>query len=97
MSKMSSKSEPLGKISDELAEFLNKPKDTIMTRLDVSREFYNYIKINNLKNRVDKGTIIIDDKLAKLFKLKKTDYLTYGNYSSKLSSHFKKICVNVHL
>ena len=91
MSKMSSKSEPLGKISDEFAEFLNKPKDTIMTRLDVSREFYNYIKINNLKNRVDKGTIIIDDKLAKLFKLKKTDDLTYGNYSSKLSSHFKQI------
>jgi len=88
---MSSKSEPLGKISDELAEFLNKPKGTTMTRLNVGREFYNYIKINNLKDRVKRGSIIIDDKLAKLFKLKKTDDLNYGNYSSKLSSHFKQI------
>jgi GTP-binding protein EngB required for normal cell division len=85
----------LYKISDELAEFLNKPKGTLlMTRLDVSREFYDYIKINNLKNRVERGTIIIDDKLAKLFKLKKTDNLNYNNYNTYLNLHTTEISEN---
>ena len=84
---MSKSFDPLYKISDALAEFVNKPKGTLMTRLDVSREFYNYIKINHLKNRVERGTIIIDDKLAKLFKLKKTDNLNYNNYITYLNLH----------
>jgi GTP-binding protein EngB required for normal cell division len=88
---MSKSFDPLCKISDALAEFVNKPKGTLMTRLDVSREFYKYIKINHLKNRVVKGTIIIDDKLAKLFNLKKSDDLNYQNYNRYLNLHITEM------
>ena len=77
-------------ISDELIEFLGKEKDTMMSRVEVSKEINAYITANQLKDKVSGRQINPDAKLAALLKLKKTDELTYFNLQRYMSPHFAK-------
>jgi chromatin remodeling complex protein RSC6 len=42
------------KISDRLSVFLGKENGTDMTRMDVTREIYKYIGLNNLQDNKNK-------------------------------------------
>ena len=67
------------KISDRLSVFLGKEKGTEMTRMDVSREIYKYIGLNNLQDNKNKFLINPDTKISTLFGLNNGDELTYLN------------------
>jgi chromatin remodeling complex protein RSC6 len=67
------------KISDRLSVFLGKEKGTEMTRMDVTREIYKYIGLNNLQDNKNKIIINPDTKISTLFGLNNGDELTYFN------------------
>ncbi len=77
-------------ISDQLAEFLTKPKGTMIARTDVTREINAYIRANKLQDPTNGRKINPDAKLKKLLVLKPTDELTYFNLQRYMSQHFQK-------
>jgi upstream activation factor subunit UAF30 len=78
------------KISDELANFLEKPVGSEMARTDVTREINTYIRAHKLQDKDNGRKINPDPKLAELLKLNKTDELTYFNLQRYMSPHFYK-------
>ena len=78
------------KISDELANFLNKPVGSEMARTDVTREINAYIRANSLQDKENGRKILPDKKLSTLLKLGKSDELTYFNLQRYMSHHFAK-------
>ena len=83
------------KISDELAQFLEKPIGSEMARTDVTREINKYIRSHNLQDKENGRKINPDVKLQTLLKLKKTDELTYFNLQRYMSPHFQKAAAAV--
>jgi upstream activation factor subunit UAF30 len=77
-------------ISDALAEFLTKPKGTLIARTEVTREINAYIRANKLQDPANGRKINPDTKLKKLLALKATDELTYFNLQRYMSPHFAK-------
>ena len=78
------------KISDELANFLGKPKGTEMARTEVTREINSYIRAHKLQDPKNGRRILPDKKLAKLLAVGKKDELTYFNLQRFMSPHFAK-------
>lgn len=78
------------RISEELAAFLKKDKDTEMARTEVTREINNYIREHKLQDPKNGRHILADSKLRKLLKLKSSDELTYFNLQRYMSPHFAK-------
>lgn len=78
------------RISDELANFLEKPSGSEMARTEVTREINTYIRAHNLQDKENGRKINPDTKLATLLKLKKSDELTYFNLQRYMSPHFAK-------
>ena len=78
------------RISDELADFLQKTKGSEMARTDVTREINAYIRKNNLQDSVNGRKINADSKLQKLLKVGTGDELTYFNLQKFMSPHFYK-------
>ena len=78
------------KISDELANFLEKPIGSEMARTDVTREINKYIRSHNLQDKENGRKINPDTKLQTLLKLNNTDELTYFNLQRYMSPHFAK-------
>ena len=86
--KMSGFTTPV-RISNKLAEFLGKPKDTRISRTEVSNEINNYIKKNNLQDFTNRYIIIKPDfKLTSLLNLSPSDELTYFNLQKYMNKHF---------
>jgi len=83
------------RISDELAQFLEKPAGTEMARTEVTRDINKYIRTNNLQDKENGRKINPDAKLAGLLKLQKSDELTYFNLQRFMSPHFSKAAVVV--
>ena len=77
-------------ISNELADFLGKPKGTEMARTEVTREINSYIRNHKLQDKDNGRKINADSKLTKLLKLEKSDELTYFNLQKFMSPHFAK-------
>ena len=77
-------------ISNELAQFLDKPQGTEMARTAVTREINAYIRENSLQDKDNGRKINADAKLSTLLKLKKGDELTYFNLQRYMSPHFAK-------
>ena len=75
------------KVTDELCVFLGKPKGTLISRSNVTREINNYVKEKNLKNKHD---IKPDAALKKLLRLTDADNLTYFNLQRYLNTHYIK-------
>lgn len=78
------------RISDELANFLNKPIGTEMARTSVTRDINEYIRTNKLQDENNGRKIIPDEKLGALLKLSSEDELTYFNLQKYMSCHFAK-------
>ena len=75
------------KVTEELCVFLGKPKGTLISRSNVTREINNYVKEKNLKNKHD---IKPDAALKKLLRLTDADNLTYFNLQRYLNTHYIK-------
>lgn len=77
-------------ISDELCEFLGKPKGTEMARTAVTSFITEYIREHNLQNPKNKKEIIRDAKLKKIIVLGPDDGpLTYFNIQKYMKPHYK--------
>ena len=77
-------------VSDQLAEFLSRPKGSMVARTEVTREINAYIREHNLQDPKNRRHILPDAKLKKLLSLKPTDELTYFNLQRFISHHFQK-------
>lgn len=75
------------KVTDELCTFLGKPKGTLISRSNVTREINEYVKKHSLKNKHD---IKPDAALKKLLRLSDADHLTYFNLQRYLNAHYIK-------
>lgn len=75
------------KVTDELCLFLGKPKGTLISRSNVTREINEYVKKHELKNKHD---IKPDASLKKLLRLTDADHLTYFNLQRYLNTHYIK-------
>lgn len=78
------------RISDELANFLEKPTGSEMARTEVTRDINKYIRTHNLQDKDNGRKINPDSKLSALLKLKGDDELTYFNLQKFMSPHFAK-------
>jgi hypothetical protein len=78
-------------ISDELADLIDVPRLSLMSRVRVSQRMNEYFKTHGLQNPANKKMIIPDERLTALFKLQSTDELSYFNLQKWLSPHFIKI------
>ncbi len=84
-------------ISNELADFLGKPKGSEMARTEVTREINTYIRAHSLQDKDNGRKIIPDTKLKGLLKIKKGEELTYFNLQKYMSPHFAKASDTVPL
>jgi hypothetical protein len=75
------------KVTDELCVFLGKPKGTLISRSNVTKELNNYVKTHNLKVKHD---IKPDGPLRKLLQVPETEQLTYFNLQKYLNKHYVK-------
>jgi hypothetical protein len=78
------------RISDELAEFLEKTTGTEMARTEVSKEINAYIQKHGLQDKSNGRKINPDAKLTKLLKISQDDELTYFNLQKFMKHHFIK-------
>ena len=75
------------KVTEELLAFLGKPKDTLLSRSEVTKAVNNYVKEHNLKNKHD---IKPDAALKKLLAIEDGTALTYFNLQKYLNHHYVK-------
>ena len=75
------------RITDELANFLEKPHGIEMARTQVTREINTYIRANSLATG---RNINPDAKLMALLKIPAGETLTYFNLQKYMSPHFHK-------
>ena len=78
-------------ISKELADFLGKPEDALITRTEVIRHLISYIQTHGLRDMTNRRKINPDDSLKALLKLNDDVELTYCNLQKYLRPHFTQI------
>lgn len=79
-----------GPVSGELRTFLGMKNDELIARTQVAKRVSEYIKANNLKNPDNNKEIVIDKKLATLFKVPEKTKVAFFQIQSYLTSHFIK-------
>lgn len=77
-------------ISKDLAKFLGKPEDTLMSRTDVTKLITAYVKEHKLQDSSNGRRINPDAKLKALLNVKGSDEVTYFNLQKYMKSHFVK-------
>jgi chromatin remodeling complex protein RSC6 len=78
------------KISNDLCNFMGKPEGTEIARTEVTKYIINYIKQNNLPDKVNKKVIKPDKRLSSLLNIKKNEEVTYFNLQKYMNKHFVK-------
>ena len=78
------------KISKDLAKFLGKSEDTLMSRTDVTKLITSYVKEHQLQDSENGRRIKPDAKLKSLLTVTANDEVTYFNLQSYMKSHFIK-------
>jgi chromatin remodeling complex protein RSC6 len=79
-----------GPITHELSTFLGIPKGEPVARTTVTKQMSAYIKEKGLQNPERKREIVLDDNLAKLFKMKISDTIEYFEIQKLLKNHYIK-------
>lgn len=79
-----------GPVSGELRTFLGMKQDELIARTQVAKRVSEYIKDNNLKNPDNNKEIVIDKKLATLFKVPEKTKVAFFQIQSYLTTHFIK-------
>jgi chromatin remodeling complex protein RSC6 len=77
-------------ISDELCEFMKKPKGSQAARTEVTQYIIQYIKDNKLQWDQNRKIIKPNSHLTKLLSVKKNDEVTYFNIQRYMNKHFLK-------
>jgi len=78
------------KISDELCEFMKKPKGSMAARTEVTQYIIQYIKDNELQWKDNRKIIKPNTQLKKLLDVKKSEEVTYFNIQRYMNKHFIK-------
>jgi hypothetical protein len=79
-----------GPITHELSAFLDMPKGEPVARTTVTKHMSSYIKEKELQNPDRKREIVLDDKLAKLFKMNVGNTIEYFEIQKLLKNHYIK-------
>jgi|TARA_B100001029_G_C14643050_1_gene225344 upstream activation factor subunit UAF30 len=77
------------KVTDKLADFMNKEAGTLVARTEVTQYLIKYIKENSLQNKENKRIIKPDDKLMDLLESGENE-ITYFNLQKYMNKHFIK-------
>jgi chromatin remodeling complex protein RSC6 len=77
-------------ISDELCTFMNKEKNELVARTDVTRYIIKYVKENALQNKENGQIIEPNAELKTLLNVGDEDKLTYFNIQKFMNPHFHK-------
>ncbi len=78
------------KISDELCEFMNKPKGSTAARTEVTQYIIKYIKDNKLQWNENRKVIKPNTPLKNLLAVKQNEEVTYFNIQRFMNKHFIK-------
>ena len=78
------------KISDELCEFMKKPKGSTAARTEVTQYIIKYIKDNDLQWNENRKIIKPNTPLKNLLNVKKNEEVTYFNIQRFMNKHFIK-------
>jgi chromatin remodeling complex protein RSC6 len=81
-------------ISDELADFLKKPKGHLMSRTQVTKEVSDYIKLNGLKDPANGRNINPDKLLSNLLNQTDDKQLSFFNLQHYLKKHYPNTGLN---
>jgi chromatin remodeling complex protein RSC6 len=73
----------------QMAKFLDIEESIILTRIDVLKMVWNYIKINNLINRENRKQIIPNKELSELFRLSPGQTLNLYTLLNHITYHIK--------
>ena len=76
-------------ISEALRSFINHTGD--ISRTDVTKKMYSYIKENNLQNPNQKRQFIVDKPLATLLEIDENTSMEYFKLQKFMSIHYPKI------
>ncbi len=79
-----------GKISDELCEFMQKPKGSTAARTEVTQYIIKYIKDNNLQWVENRKIIKPNTPLKNLLAVQPNEEVTYFNIQRFMNKHFIK-------
>ena len=77
-------------ISDELSVFMNREKNELVARTEVTRYIIKYIKDNKLQNKENGQIIEPNHELKTLLNVGDEDKLTYFNIQKFMNPHFHK-------
>lgn len=78
------------KISDELCEFMAKPKGSTVARTEVTQYIIQYIKDNHLQWNENRKVIKPNGPLRDLLNVHSDDDVTYFNIQRYMNRHFIK-------
>lgn len=78
------------KITDELCDFMNKPRGTEVARTEVTQYIIQYIKDNDLQWAENRKIIKPDGALESLLDVGNGDEVTYFNLQRYMNRHFVK-------
>tara|TARA_A100001015_G_scaffold32772_1_gene36351 strand:- start:17 stop:454 length:438 start_codon:yes stop_codon:yes gene_type:complete len=78
------------KISEDLANFMNKDKQELVARTEATRYIIEYIRKSDLQNKNDRRKIEADENLKKLLGITEKEELTYFNLQKYMNKHFVK-------
>ena len=79
------------KISDDLCEFMGKPKGTKMARTEVTKYIIEYIRQHQLQVADNHKYISPDGALTSLLKVAPNEQVTYFNLQRFMNKHFVKV------
>ena len=77
-----------GKVSEELATFLDLKKDELIARTEVTKRITQYCKEKKLQKAEDRRTIHCDKPLLKLLRIPKGEQLTFFNLQKFMKVHY---------
>ena len=75
-------------ISDQLADFLNISRGTLLPRMEVTRRINEYIKEHNLQNPNDRRKLLPNKELHAVLGTTADTEVSYFNYQGFLKGHF---------
>ena len=78
------------KISDDLCEFMGKPKGTKVARTEVTQYIIEYIRQHNLQMEENRKYITPDPALKSLLAVEPNEQVTYFNLQRFMNRHFVK-------
>ena len=75
-------------VSDELCDFMNREKGSLIARTDVTKYIIQYIKDKNLEDTQKKSKILPNESLKHLLGVKENEEVTYFNLQRLINPHF---------